>query len=132
METTRKDRRRAARLARAEETRRRALSPVRILLQIAAIPLVAAAVAVPLYLRTSDYPPMDAIRHLAALAGCEQAAAVGLAPAREGGLGYHRRNDPDGDGVACGTAHAAASAPARPADPEAPSRMTGGAKFLRP
>lgn len=140
METTRQDRRRAACEARADATRRAALSPFRILLRVAGIPLIAVALTVSIYLRVSDYPPEDAIRHLYALAGCDAAASVGLAPAWEGRLGYHPRNDPDADGVACGSGLAATASPAAPAttttasapDPEAGPRMTGGAKFLRP
>lgn len=134
------------------ETRRRALSPVRILTQLVAIPGIALAVGVSIVIRTSDHAPIDALRELVALAGCGAAAAVNLAPAGKGRLGYHARNDRDGDGVACNEGLAMAPPPtfhpgtiasmnesgARPApapvsapDNSAP-RMTGGAKFLRP
>lgn len=120
---------------RALRTRRRALSPVRILLRVAAIPLVAGALTVSIYIRTSPYPPPDALRHLMAMAGCDRAARLGLAPARVGELGYHKRNDPDGDGVACGSAFApgvTSRVVAVPAETGEPARMNGGAKFLRP
>ena len=105
---------------------------MRILLRIAVVPLVAGAVAVSIYIRTSDFPPEQAMLHLYALAGCDAAASVGLAPAFRGGVGYHARNDPDGDGIAClpalpPRAPAAASQPSTPAESRA-----GGAKFIRP
>lgn len=131
-------RRAARRIARAEETRRKALSPARILLRIAGIPLLTCAIAVSVYLRTSDYPREDAMRHLWALGGCDMALSVGLAPAYQEGLGYHARNDPDGDGIACDHLQSSVtvlgpSEPAQTAPVTPPGRMSeGGAKFLRP
>lgn len=111
---------------RAEATLRWGYSPVRFLMLILSIPVMTLAITVSAAVRMSPYPPEDAIRHLAALAGCETAAAVGLAPATRGGIGYHQRNDPDGDGVACPLEVVAA------AQGEAPERRSFGAKFLRP
>lgn len=132
-------RRRDRRIARAEAQRRRALSPIRILFRLSAIPFLAAAIAISVYIRTSDYDPTDALRHLIALAGCEAAASVQLAPAFRDGLGYHPRNDRDGDGIACASYYTQLAptgvvvAPHRapPAEHPAP-RMDSGAKFLRP
>lgn len=93
--------------------------------KLCAIPLVALSVSVSLYIRTSPYRPTEALLHLVAMAGCPAAAAVGVAGARAGEPGYHARNDPDGDGVAC-----------NPEGDRAPGRETtrqvGGAKFVRP
>lgn len=95
------NRRAAKRAARADETRRKALSPWRILLRVLGIPILVCGLTASIFIRTSDYPPPDALRHLIALTGCDAALAVGVAPAREGQLGYHAKNDPDGDGIAC-------------------------------
>lgn len=123
----------ARRELRAMRTRAQALSPLRIMSQVLLVPVVTLALSVSIYTRISPYERTDALRHLAALAGCDTAASMGLAPAFEGGLGYHARNDPDGDGVAC----AAQDRAARPAAtsglaPEVPKYVRGGAKFLRP
>ncbi len=147
MDSTATERRRARRMARAARTRARALSPLRIVASLLSIPPLAVAIGTAVYLRVSDYPPGDAMRHLVARAGCEAAAAVNLVPAGQGRLGYHRRNDADGDGVACNEGLFVSAAPpaaraaipaalpealADPA-PEAPAaRIVGGAKFLRP
>ncbi len=128
---------------RAAKTRAQALSPMRILFRVILIPVTTIALTVSIYLRTSPYERSDAIRHLAAMAGCEATRAVGLAPAFRGGIGYHERNDPDGDGVACGSAPGDATqpffaapafgAPATPPEaPGVPPRMFGGAKFVKP
>ncbi len=128
--------RRERREARAARTRAEALSPVRILARVMFLPVVVAALTLSIYIRTSPYEKTDALRHLAALAGCDTAASMGLAPAFEGGLGYHARNDPDRDGIACGAAAPSRHAgmrPLTPAMPDAPpARMPGGAKFLSP
>lgn len=138
---TRAQKRQARRVARAAETRRQALSPMRILLRVAAIPVLATTIGLSVYIRTSDHAPGDALRHLVAMAGCEAAAAVRLAPAAQGQLGYHVRNDADGDGIACGHAapdlasRIAARAPAPPVDTTlgpADRQMSGGAKFVKP
>ena len=123
------------RARRADRTRAQALSPVRILTQLLFLPVAVVAITISVYIRTSPYERTDALRHLAAMAGCDTAASMGLAPARAGELGYHARNDPDGDGVACGTARGpgptladwAAAAP-----PDTAGRSAGGAKFLKP
>ncbi len=120
------------RIAQADETRRRALSPLRIFLRLAGIPLVTIGVAISVYVRTSDYPTQDAMRHLFALAGCEAAVAVGLTPATKGNIGYHARNDPDGDGVACDGPEYSRSVAVAPSNGGSPPQMTDGAKFVRP
>ncbi|SEJ90837.1 Excalibur calcium-binding domain-containing protein [Cribrihabitans marinus] len=119
---------------RAERTRARALSPVRLVWLLFSLPLIAGSVAVSVYLRTSPYPRAQAMQHLVARAGCEAAARVGVRYARKGQPGYHARNDPDGDGVACGSAPAArTAASAAPEPPSGPAtRQVGGAKFVRP
>lgn len=123
---------------RAIVTRAKALSPLRILLQVLLVPVVTVALTVSIYIRTSPYERTDALRHLAALAGCDTARSMGLAPAYEGQLGYHARNDKDGDGVACGEAVIVSSVL-----PEIPAMSAGavddpgthrvsGAKFVKP
>ena len=122
---------------RAEALRRKALSPVRILTMILALPITIACISFGVYMRTSPYEPDEALLHIVALAGCDAARAVGVAPSYRGMVGYHTRNDPDGDGVACdeprpvaaGTpAASAAKAPVR----QVKERTVGGAKFVRP
>ncbi len=126
---------------RAARTRARALSPVRILVQVLLVPVVTLGLTTSIYLRTSPYERVDAMRHLAALTGCKTAHSVGLAPAAEGGIGYHKRNDPDGDGVACDTGPVRAAEPVIPVtvatdtggmDADMPVHDMAGAKFLRP
>ncbi|MGI9370706.1 MAG: excalibur calcium-binding domain-containing protein, partial [Ruegeria sp.] len=92
----------AKRLGRAEAQRKQALSPVRILTMVLALPITTGMIALGVYMRTTDYEPTQAVAHIVALAGCEAARAVGIGPVRVGEPGYHKRNDPDGDGVACG------------------------------
>ncbi len=136
----RHDSRAHRRAQRAEATRRKALSPVRILLALLLMPFAASALTVSIFIRTSDFPANDALRHLVALAGCPAAGAVGVAPARQGEPGYHQRYDLDGDGVSCGSALAGAPVAAGasiPSDaPVGPGhgrvRIEGGAKFVRP
>ncbi|MCE8532983.1 excalibur calcium-binding domain-containing protein [Ruegeria pomeroyi] len=124
-ETSRKPTRRQRR---AERTRAKALSPLRILLLLASLPVIAGSTAFGVYIRTSPYPPELALRHIAALAGCEVAALAGLPEARRGEPGYHLRNDADLDGVACGTTLASASMV-----PQVPvQHAPGQAKFVRP
>jgi excalibur calcium-binding domain-containing protein len=126
---------------RAAQPRARILTPGRILLSILKLPIVAGSVAVSLYLYTSPFDPPQALAHLVARAGCDAAASVNLAPAYRGGLGYHARNDADGDGVACEvvpdsgasltqgvTGQTAAALP----DQGGFDRRAGGAKFVRP
>ncbi|MTI03165.1 excalibur calcium-binding domain-containing protein [Roseibium sp. RKSG952] len=128
---------------RAEAVRRKALSPLRIFMMVLALPITTATIALGVYLRTTDYEHAEAVIHLVALAGCDAAHALGMGAVREGQPGYHKRNDPDGDGVACGTfvvenptavipAPVPSSAPA-PAQAEAPAqRRVGNAKFVKP
>ncbi|SPH24374.1 hypothetical protein DEA8626_03425 [Defluviimonas aquaemixtae] len=99
------------------------------IVKLCAIPIVAASVSVSLYIRTSPYRPTEALIHLVAMAGCPAAAAIGIPEAREGEPGYHARNDPDGDGVACG---AARGDPLPGATVRDSTRQVGGAKFVRP
>ena len=106
-----------------------------VVLKLASIPVVAASVALSVYVRTSPYPPTEALMHLIARAGCPSAAAIGLAPARRGALGYHARNDPDGDGIACDAGQRLAVPVTLTSPPAADidrSRNAGGAKFIRP
>lgn len=123
---------------RAAQTRAQVLAPGRILLSLLTLPFLALAVAASIYIRTSDYDPPQAMLHLVARISCDAALSVGLAPAYRGGLGYHARNDADGDGVACETfgpdagkvQDVAFSDPVSKLDTAA--RMVGGAKFVRP
>lgn len=124
---------------RAARDRARALSPLRFALRLLAVPGLTLVVALSLYVRTSPHEPEAAIRHLIARTGCDSARSVGLATARRGELGYHARNDADGDGVACnGTpVEVAGAEPARVATTRtdaggSATRYVGGAKFVRP
>lgn len=126
---------------RAARTRAEVLSPVRIILSILTLPPLALSVALSIYIRTSDYDPPDAVAHLLARGGCGAARSVGLAPSYRGGLGYHARNDVDGDGVACdGTEvlsvevveNSVLSKPVAIQNTSASIRMKGGAKFVKP
>ena len=124
---------------RADRTRAEALPPVRILLRLLMLPALAGGVALSVYLRTSPYEAPQAMMHLIARTGCDAAGYIGLAPSYRGELGYHARNDVDGDGVACEAAVSFGSAPLQgqgltaPAPTNSPApRMTGGAKFVRP
>ena len=102
------------------------------------LPIVAGGVAVSLYVRTSPYEAADALAHLVARGGCDAARSIGLAPAYRGGLGYHARNDADGDGVACesvgfdvGRVQDVAISPPTPQSSSS-VRIVGGAKFVKP
>lgn len=123
---------------RAARTRADTLSPVRIILSILTLPPLAFSVALSMYVRTSDYDPPQAIAHLVARGGCDAARSMGLAPSYLGGLGYHARNDVNGDGVACDDADAhlvenmAISNPVAIQSTFARTHMTGGAKFVKP
>ena len=118
--------------ARAARTRAQALSPTRILLQVLFLPVAITAITISVFVRTSPYERQDALRHLAAMTGCDTAEAMGLAPAFEGELGYHKRNDPDGDGVACGDQPAAKAVVSAATETPADAVRISGAKFLRP
>ncbi|MDA7967019.1 excalibur calcium-binding domain-containing protein [Ruegeria sp.] len=124
-------RRNARRHRRADALRRRALSPVRILLMVLALPATTAIIAVGVYLRVTDYERDEAIIHLIALGGCDVVQAMGFGPFRKGDPGYHPRNDPDGNGVTCGSFVQKGTQRAEPVQP-APQRTVGGAKFIRP
>jgi Excalibur calcium-binding domain len=127
---------------RAARTRAHAFSPMRIGMSLLSFPVVTVSVALSLYIRTSAYEPTAALAHLVARVSCDAARSVGLAPAYRGEIGYHVRNDPDGDGVACERSLPAqvqqvldtmldTPAPS-PDQPAAPDRMVGGAKFIKP
>ncbi len=127
---------------RAARTRAHALSPVRIGMSLLGFPVVAVSVALSLYIRTSAYEPPAALAHLVARVSCDAARSVGLAPAYRGEIGYHARNDPDGNGVACERALPTqvqqvlgatldTQAPS-PGQPPVAGRMVGGAKFVKP
>ena len=125
------------RAQRAARTRARAMSPMRVARYLLYLPVLTAVIGLSVYIRTSPYEPPEAVMHLAALAGCEAAGWVGVAPSRRGDPGYHARNDHDGDGVACeaqdslgGAVRQSAGAPAPSA--EARPRMVGSAKFVKP
>ncbi|NVO56451.1 excalibur calcium-binding domain-containing protein [Rhodobacteraceae bacterium B1Z28] len=118
---------------RADALRRRALSPLRILIMVLALPLTTGLIAASVFLRISDYDRNEAVIHLIALAGCDAVQAIGVGPFRKGQPGYHKRNDPDGDGVACGTAKPTFTRQAVPQGSTTPSaRSVGSAKFVRP
>ncbi len=123
----------------AEALRRHALSPIRILLMVLLLPVTTGVIALGVYVRISDYERTEAVMHLVALAGCDAARSVGLGPMREGELGYHKRNDPDGDGIACeagAVRRTQGPAPVQfaPSDPmpAQTQRRVGSAKFVRP
>lgn len=125
---------------RAAQPRARILTPGRVFLSLLKLPIVAGSVAVSLYIYTSPFDPPKALAHLVARAGCDAAASVNLAPAYRGGLGYHARNDVDGDGVACGVVPDIATSLMRGVtgqtaalpDQGGSYRRAGGAKFVRP
>ncbi len=118
---------------RAEAQRKRALSPVRIFLMVLMLPVTIMGIVVGVYLRTSEYRHEEALLHLIALAGCGAIETIVPGPFIEGGPGYHPRNDPDGDGVACDTQRSISGQSAVPQPAETPrSRTVGNAKFLRP
>ncbi|WP_170573999.1 excalibur calcium-binding domain-containing protein [Ruegeria atlantica] len=118
---------------RAEVARKRALSPLRIFLMIMMLPVTTAVIAMGVFIRTSEFEREEAVIHLIALAGCEAIAPIAPGPFLVGEPGYHPRNDPDGDGVACGSVAAPLQSNTTEQQPE-PSRprTVGGAKFVRP
>ncbi|WP_299888629.1 excalibur calcium-binding domain-containing protein [uncultured Ruegeria sp.] len=118
---------------RADAMRRKALSPVRILIMVLFLPLTTAVFAAGMFLRISDYDRNDAVLHLIALAGCDAADAIGFGPFRKGQPGYHKRYDADGDGVSCEKFAPAFTQQATPPTSSAPTNRTvGNAKFVRP
>lgn len=118
---------------RAEALRKRALSPIRIMLMVLMLPVTTIGIAVGVYLRTSEFEHDEALLHLIALAGCNAVENIVPGPFVAGGPGYHKRNDPDGDGVACDTRSVVFEPSAPPQHTEAPeARRVGTAKFVRP
>ena len=113
---------RLRRIARSERYLDRAYAPLRLVIKLALTPVLAVAVATSIFMSAGPYDRDAALRHIVAIAGCEAADAVGLAPARAGQPGYHRPLDPDGDGRSCQSDDIATAAGVLPA---------GGAKFLR-
>ncbi|MDJ0826888.1 MAG: excalibur calcium-binding domain-containing protein [Rhodobacter sp.] len=78
------------------------------LLTIAFTAALAYAVATAgLFAYQSPWPLKLDLRHLAATTHCEAARLVELPNAKKGAPGYHRRHDPDGNGIACDTPVAA-------------------------
>ncbi|MDJ0824834.1 MAG: excalibur calcium-binding domain-containing protein [Rhodobacter sp.] len=127
--------RREKRAKRAERAMIRAYSLPRILSRLMLIPIAAVGLTITIFIRTSEFGPEDGLKHLLSMTGCPVTEAMGLAPAFAGEPGYHKRNDWDGDGVACGTAPAASGGARRVAAPEPGAldpRMGGGAKFVTP
>ncbi len=123
----------ARRRKRAETLRKRALSPLRILTMVLMLPVTTIGIAVGVYLRTSEFEREEATVHLIALAGCSAVESFVRGPFYEGQPGYHRRNDPDGDGIACGAPVPSPVQDTPPKQAEVPaSRTVGNAKFLRP
>lgn len=127
------------RAQRAARMRAGALSPMRVVRYLLYLPVLTAVIGLSVYIRTSPYEPPEAVMHLAALAGCEAAGWVGVAPSRRGDPGYHARNDHDGDGVACevqdslgGGVRQSAGVPAAESRQRPAARVVGGAKFVRP
>ncbi len=123
----------SARHKRAEALRKRALSPVRILIMVLMLPVTTLGIAVGVYLRVSEFESEEALIHLIALAGCKPVEAIVPGPFLAGEAGYHLRNDPDGDGVACGTYSVDSAQETLPLQAETPrQRVVGSAKFVRP
>ena len=70
----------------------------------AKVAALAASAAAVFYLDLTTlppWPPITALRHIAASPNCTAARAVGLAPAYSGQPGYWPSHDRDGDGIAC-------------------------------
>ncbi len=105
---------------------------------VLALPLTVAAISVSGYLRVSDFDRSDSVLHLIAMAGCDVTEKLGFGAFREGSPGYHARNDPDGDGIACeiGAVTPVQSTRAEPQQPrqteQTSERKVGNAKFIRP
>ncbi|WP_254446006.1 excalibur calcium-binding domain-containing protein [Ruegeria sp. HKCCD7255] len=123
--------------AKAERLRKKALSPLRILLMIVALPLTTAMLVLAIYPRATSFERHEAIIHLVAMAGCDAVAAIGFGHFREGEPGYHKKYDPDGDGVSCPSVfHAQVPLTAealKPVSTQAPApRSVGSAKFITP
>jgi len=119
--------------ARADRTRAQALSPVRIAIRLALAPVTAVGVAMSIYVAASPYEEQDALRHLIAMTGCDAAEVLGVAPAQAGNLGYHARNDRNGNGISCEDPLDAYLVSAEQTAVQAVERAGAlGAKFLRP
>jgi hypothetical protein len=70
----------------------------------AKIPVLAASVALVLYvvlIHLSPWPPMVTLKHIVSSRNCDAAREMGLAPAYRGDPGYWPSHDRDGDGIAC-------------------------------
>ncbi|MES0826360.1 excalibur calcium-binding domain-containing protein [Ruegeria sp. SCP11] len=118
---------------RAEALRKRAVSPVRILLMVLMLPMTTMVIAVGVYLRTSEFEREEALIHLIAMAGCDAVEKLVPGPFVAGEPGYHARNDPDGDGIACGEVALVPVQNTLPQQADTPrSRSVGTAKFVRP
>lgn len=99
---------------------------------VLALPLTTGIIAIGTYMRASDKDRPEAVLHLVALAGCDATRALGFGAFREGEAGYHKRNDPDGDGVACGSAAPRPTWTASQGVQAPKQRTVGTAKFLKP
>lgn len=122
---------------RADRTLALALSPVRILVSLLMVPVVATSLTVSIYLRASPFEHEDTLRHLIAMTGCETAFKLGVAPARQGEVGYHAPLDSDGNGISCEMWGQPPGS--EPVDgfrtveaQDAPTERASGAKFVRP
>lgn len=124
------------RTLRADRTRAIALSPARILLRLAMVPVTTVALTVSIFVATSPYEQEDSLRHLIAMAGCDAAGRLGMANIAVGAPGYHASNDTDGNGIACedpvATFTAAPPPEQTPGQIAAEALNTLGAKFLKP
>ncbi len=119
---------------RADRTRAVALSPMRNLFRVLMIPIVTLSVTVGIYVQISPYERQETLMHLAAMAGCDTALKFGLSDMHEGELGFHARNDTDGNGIACesGDRVAALETGAAPTGDVVEIRQSSGAKFVKP
>ncbi len=102
---------------------------------VMALPLTIGAIAISGYMRVSDFDRQGSVVHLVALAGCDVTDRLGFRSFRRGTPGYHERNDPDGNGIAC-EGDVIAPVQAAPAEPQPPAqpkeRRVGNAKFIKP
>lgn len=96
----------------------------RFLWKLMLLPVTAAGVFLSVYMRTSPFPPEQAMLHLLAGVDCPMAAPLTWPRRSRASPGYHARFDEDGDGIAC--------EPLPGMVVEGPTQSRGGAKFLRP
>ncbi|MFH1157632.1 MAG: excalibur calcium-binding domain-containing protein [Pseudomonadota bacterium] len=54
-----------------------------------------------LILKTSPWPPLVTLRHIASFLNCDAARSLGLAPAHRGEPGYYPWHDRDNDNISC-------------------------------